>query len=305
MGKGSALEKIKGIIKEHQGEMAFIIGNGINRYSGHLCQCSWSELLIKLIRDFTNLGIDHIPDGVTMTELYHIIEHQCDRERRKQIPLEIAEHLRNWQCATQHNEIVRKIQDYNIPILTTNYDELLSKAVKTEKLTFNKRSHRYPWGYYFSNQKLHSPLAGFGIWHINGMISYPGSISLGLAHYMGMVKFAYNILHKSKESPFSDSKNNGGRDWKGYYTWLNIIFNKSLFIFGLGLNEQEVFLRWLLLRRYRWFERYPQKMQKSWYVYSGDEGMLEGKKLFFKATGIEPIKLENREDLYENLWKII
>lgn len=47
------------------------------------------------------------------------------------------------------------------------------------------------------------------------------------------------------------------REWDGAASWLHIVFNSPLLIFGLGLEENEVFFRWLLIERARYFKKFP------------------------------------------------
>ena len=53
-------------------------------------------------------------------------------------------------------------------------------------------------------------------------------------------------------------------NWSGYYTWLHAFFNKDLFIFGLKLNNDEVFLRWLLIQRAKYSQLYNKGLKAGW-----------------------------------------
>ena len=71
---------------------------------------------------------------------------------------------------------------------------------------------------------------------------------------MGSVQRARTWLHRGEANLFN-AKNRP--DWDGARTWVHLMFNKPLLIFGLGLTETEVFLRWLLIERARYFRRFP------------------------------------------------
>jgi hypothetical protein len=89
--------------------------------------------------------------------------------------------------------------------------------------------------------------------------------------------------------------------WKGAETWLHLIFNRALFIFGIGLEENEVFLRWLLIERAKYFSKFPSRRMKGWYV-SKTGSTNPGKRMFLKKLSIEVIELPEYADIYERLW---
>ena len=82
---------------------------------------------------------------------------------------------------------------------------------------------------------------------------------------------------------------------------LHIIFNTALFIFGLGLEESEVFLRWLLIERARYFKRFPAREKPGWYVCLR-EPRNEGKELFLQKLGFTYVTVDRYEEIYHDLW---
>lgn len=81
---------------------------------------------------------------------------------------------------------------------------------------------------------------------------------------MKSVERARNLIHKGNEERLFLGKNVSiGKDIK---TWLHIVFNKPLFVFGLGLEENETFLRWILIQRIKYFKRFPDRKFKGWYI---------------------------------------
>ena len=151
----------------------------------------------------------------------------------------------------------------------------------------------YPWNVYYSCKDLENPLKGFSIWHINGMVEYSRSIKLGLSDYMGCVERARKMIQGKSAIELYDGKNK--KYWAGYNTWLHIIFNKDLFIFGLALDENEVFLRWLLIQRAKYAEMYNQSL-KGWYV---NKNINQGKKFFLNQLGFEVIDINDYDILYK------
>ena len=153
----------------------------------------------------------------------------------------------------------------------------------------------YPWNMYYSDREISNPLDGFAVWHINGTRDYPRSIRLGLSDYMGSVERARKMIQGNSLDEYFMGKNQSY--WKGYNTWFHIIFNKSLFIFGLGLEENEVFLRWLLIQRTKYCKMY-NKNHKGWYI---DKGIKEGKRFFLEQLGFEVIEISDYKTLYQAL----
>ena len=118
---------------------------------------------------------------------------------------------------------------------------------------------------------------------------------------MGSVERARNLLHKREDEVLFTGKNN--TQWKGYKTWLHIIFNKSLFVFGLGLEENELFLRWILIERIKYFKKFPDRKHKGWYINRRSNNETDqGKKFFLERVGFEVIDVDNYAEIYEHIW---
>ncbi|WP_371199275.1 SIR2 family protein [Flammeovirga sp. OC4] len=209
-----------------------------------------------------------------------------------------------WEPDQKQNIIIDKIRELNAPILTTNFDDLIAKSSnlefhKTEKKGF---TDFYPWSCYHSDRNLENPTDGFGIWYPNGMVKYHRSIKLGLSQYMGNVERARKMIHSNYEEIAFTGKNQN--NWIGQKTWLHILFNKSLFILGLGLEENEVFLRWLLIERAKYFQRFPERKKLGWYITTRNESdkNYNGKKFFLESVGIKVIEVENYDIQYKLIW---
>ena len=196
------------------------------------------------------------------------------------------------------------IKDINAPILTTNFDTYISESVNAtlRKLKLTDSQYKftdfYPWNVYYSDQEIDNPLYGFAVWHINGTIKYPRSIKLGLSDYMGCVERARRMIQGQNFNEYFGGKNQAY--WVGYNTWLHIIFNKDLFIFGLGLEENEVFLRWLLIQRAKYCKMYNKPL-KGWYIGKKDMDINDGKKFFLEQLGFKVIEISDYKTLYQAL----
>ena len=132
------------------------------------------------------------------------------------------------------------------------------------------------------------------------MQKYHRSIRLGLTHYMGSVARARKWLHRGNERSLFSGKNQ--KQWIGADTWLHIMFNKPIAIFGLSLGQTEVFLRWLLIERAKYFSKFPDRRKEAWYIYT-DNKPASGKLMFFKYLGITPVQANSYKELYIEPWR--
>ena len=232
-------------------------------------------------------GIDCM---IKMTEL--LSDHTKIQLYRNQLKKEIAKEYIDPKNHDGFSHLLKVLKGKKAPILTTNFDTYMSSSLLLEKKKMGTRfTDFYPWNVYFSDEDLNSPVSGFGIWHINGLINYPRSIKLGLSDYMGCVERARNMIHSTNMNEFFDGKNHDS--WVGHNTWLHI-FNKDLFIFGLALDENEVFLRWLLIQRAKYSKMYHCRL-KGWFV---DKNISEGKRGFLETLGFTVISVSDYDELY-------
>ena len=297
----------KTLIKKQPNDLAFIVGNGINRFPNNPKAISWDDLLIKLWDKFSFNTITEIPKGISQTEFYDLldIESSTLSSTNPDIQKEASILLEGWSDKPHHKKFMEKAKQLNAPVLTTNFDLILPNALELIQFYTDKKgfSDYYPWGTYYGDKQLNLPTDGFGIWYINGFIKYHRSIRLGLSHYMGSVEKARTLIHKGDDRKLFSGK--GENNWRGRNSWLHIIFNKSLCIFGLGLEENEVFLRWLLIERAKYFRKFPERKKKGWYVINKPKKIDEkysGKKYFFEKIGFEVIEVDDYKDIYETPW---
>ncbi|MDD2412327.1 MAG: hypothetical protein RBS19_05385 [Bacteroidales bacterium] len=296
-----AVNKIKDIIKQNHNDLAFVIGNGVNRYPNNACARSWDDLLIQLWDKVSPEPLVSKPHGISLTEFYDVLD--IENIQNVDLQKEVAILMKNWQPLCQHSLIIDKIRNLDVPLLTTNFDETIARTFDYQQYRTEQDGFTdfYPWTTYHGNKQLNSPTDGFGIWYINGMISYYRSIRLGLSHYMGSVERARNLLHKGDEERLFSGKNVS--NWKGYKTWLHIVFNKSLFVFGLGLEENETFIRWILIERIKYFKAFPERSHKAWYINIRSNSKTDqGKKFFLERVGFEVIDVDDFSDIYEKIW---
>lgn len=296
------------VIAGNTGDIAFIAGNGINRFPNNPKAISWNDLLLKLWKQFAPDRFTRIPQGVTLTEFYDLLDIANSNKPGTPyaIQKEAARLLTGWSYLPHHAAFIRKAQQLNAPVLTTNFDLVLPDTLRLKRyrITYEHFTDFYPWTTYYGDRQLEYPTQGFGIWYINGCVRYPRSIRLGLSHYMGSVEKARTFLHKGGDKRLFGGQ--GPENWMGAHTWLHILFHRSLCIFGLGLEENEVFLRWLLIERAKYFKKFPARKKKGWYIAPKAEKPDDrtiGKIQFLQGMGFELVEADRYEDIYNTPWQ--
>ncbi len=288
----------RSLLARHRSDLALVIGNGINRYGSAPNTNSWHDLLVTLASKFIGKQSEKIPAGIALTEFYDILELKSGPSvPGKSLQKEFSNLMREWTPHEHHRRIVYWAAQARCPLLTTNFENVLGEAGACTLLHTQRDGFTdyYPWETYYGHGPLTDPSVGFGIWHINGMERYRRSIRLGLTHYMGSVERARSWIHKGKERRLFSG--NSAREWRGAGTWLHIVFNKPLLIFGLGLEENEIFLRWLLIERARYFRKVPERKKQAWYMHI-DEMAGSGKLFFLEGVGVKPIRARSYDELY-------
>jgi len=289
--------KLRTLLDQHEQDIALVIGNGINRYGTAPSTNSWQALLEVLSKKILPAP-QPIPEGVSLTEVYDLLALQHDSSSaEKALQKQFCELMQDWQPYSHHRTIVSWARRTGCPLLTTNFEKVLARAGDCTLLHITREgfSDYYPWATYYGNDPLDLPESGFGIWHINGMEHYHRSIRLGLSHYMGSVTRARDrILGGGRARLFSSGDI---KRWRGSYTWLHLIFSRSLVILGLGLDTNEVFLRWLLIVRAQYFRKFPDRRKRAWYLHTNEPDG-SGKLYFLSGVGVEPFRVGDYDELY-------
>lgn len=290
--------EMRSLLRNYKTSIALVIGNGINLYGSTRQSNSWHALLLKLAKTHLPAKLRSVPAGVSLTEFYDVLELKSTlRTTGPKLQREFCELMTSWQYYAHHQRIVDWAQRSDRPILTTNFEQTLSDAGncilrRTKKEGF---TDYYPWENFYGTRDLDNPNDGFGIWHVNGMQYYHRSVRLGLSHYMGSVERARGWLHKGNERRLFSGKNE--REWDGAASWLHIVFNSPLLIFGMSLEENEVFFRWLLIERARYFKKFPDRRRDAWYVYAGTPNS-DGKQFFLEGVGVVPQHVSAYDEIY-------
>jgi len=290
--------KLRSLLRKNRNDLALLVGNGINRYGTAGTTNSWDDLIRTLARKRLGPSRAQPPGGISLTEFYDLLElAKPGRTPVASLQREFCDLIGHWQPHDQHRHVALWALAAGVPILTTNFESTLAAAVdgSLHRLDGMPFTDFYPWDCFYGLSALADPCAGFGIWHVNGMERYHRSIRLGLTHYMGSVEKARGWIHKGGARRLSAGRDD--RAWGGATTWLQILFHKPLLIFGLALEESEVFLRWLLIERARHFRKFPGRSRQAWYVHTPAERG-SGKLYFLRAIGIEPVEAADFDEIY-------
>lgn len=314
---------IRSLIETNSLNLAFIVGNGINfnafKDAGKIL--GWENILLSLWNRYMTPKINNskIPTGVTYTEFYELIAQKIKAKILKQIIVDILNQPQ-FLPNDRHRALCRYAEELNIPILTTNYDNNLShnlsKVIVRRKKDFGISHGRnftqlYPWNVtynamnlsqkQFSDVELSEIINSFGIWHINGIIDYPSSLKLSLSEYTRLSRRALDYINSAVENiPEATYLPKKSLGWEGANTWLYHIFNRDLFIFGLGLDEQESFLRWLLLKIHEYNMQHRNSQLRGWYLTCEKEiSQYPGKRLFLEHIGIKTICVQDYVKMYD------
>lgn len=256
----------------------FLLGNGINNKSSKTI--NWESILKNISEEY---GVEYVNDFPlpAFMELLTIYTLGNTDHKLKDTFIKEVEKISG---SSDHREIYEFCNKNHIDILTTNFDHAIQKENNLEKTSTRSLKKGftdfYPWQIFYkragSNIKL---------FHINGDIEYKRSIKLSVKDYAGNItKFNRTYRPSVAKSKYKTDK-----------TWINVMFEKELVILGLGLGEDELFLRHLLIERQIY--RIKNKLNKNdgingYYLYRKKSlprcsNKYARYELFFKSVGIE------------------
>ena len=307
---------------------ALLLGNGINRYGSPDGGNSWTDLLADTADEVA--GLPHIEtdrilaeNTISYPEFYDTVQmraFQRDNEfDYRTLKPHISARIGQWESQNHQQRVVDHCIENRIPILTTNFDTVLSRsstavqqylAVANKKRKKSKRqfpiipqgipfTDHYPWYSHYSAEKVQDALQDFAIWHIHGIHHYPRSLRLGLTDYIAMTDRAREWLHRSTGNPFNQYDQY--HKWRGRGSWLEVFLMKPLIIVGLALESSEVGLRWLLIEREKLHRRRPSLAQPFYFctVRSLDT-VGAGKQALIESLGGSFFKYSSLTALYED-----
>ena len=324
------------ILREQRGNIALLIGNGINRAPGGNGGVSWDQLMENLISsaaetcsdpEATKKGLLRLleqgENGQTpasLPEVFDIIDAtrklgstHPQSPRPYNLQSEIVSMLKGMEPGLAHKTLVRWAVRAKAPLMTTNYDHCFQEtfAAGCKRRRFGSgppKSDVYPWDRYYSPDLIKEPKSEFAIWHIHGDQALARSIRAGLDQYMGMVERLRKIKMRVAKEVLGAAPD-GSSDAPAFHAapWLRIFFGKKLWIQGIALRSAEVSIRWLLIQRFKFWRRLIEDCPAAtgWYVHGPIDkvGRLEKeRRIFFKSVGLQVIEITNSEDAYIHLY---
>lgn len=282
------LKAVRNILEKHE-KAALLIGNGPNLAAQIMP--SWKQLLTSVSSPPIHFNVE----GLSNTEVYDLValHSRKGHDVKEHVIRELA--ISPEQSLPIHQRLMELAQAYNAPVLTTNFDSAFEKSIDAKQVKINSKgfTRYYPWKTYYGFQQHESPTDGFGIWKVHGDVRYKDSIRLGLTDYMGSVERARGMIHKGSSRLFRSKRK--GSSWTGQDSWLHIWFNLPVIIFGLGFGADEVFLRWLLIERRRYFN-YHKKPMHVYFV--SKEDVPPATENLMENLGVTMISIQEYSELY-------
>lgn len=297
------------MVAKARGKLALVLGNGINRYASKDA-IDWGNLLQDLWEGEPTLqDFPQNYKGLSFTEIFDIM---CLKKRNgnwdeniKQSRIDIC---KKFKEAPFNRLLNKQLATLSVPVLTTNYDGCLDAKLKKHVA---KISSTYPFDLYFSDKEITQDNYGqeFSVWHIHGRYNLQNSIRLGTADYMGLLTYTRNYLQKGAnlfnvkkvDDPWGVKKyGEEPKEERYHFSWLEIFYNSSLCINGLGLDRDETYLRWLLISRKKYLDRIGSK-ETGWYICTNKD-LDKGKKFFLKNVGINVVVINDYHVRYEDVY---
>ncbi len=294
-------------------DFVFLIGNGINRYydeKAGIKGSSWEELLQETINAqkiqmnifADGKGNTQRIDGISNPEIFSLSECGCDGEDKKNIHQLQCDFVKNLGTKMPNENkldgVYEKLLSIGRPVLTTNFDLRMHEGkIFTMKGTDGKcLNSYYPLYRYFAEHEVSDACNDFAIWHIHGAASTPSRIQISLDNYVGYINRIRQVLPDLSDTNKDDKKREAAAK-----TWVYAFMTKPLLIVGLGLDIDETMLRWLLIKRKR--RNWMEGSSKSIYAYVDDKEMNQGKELFLKQVGIEPLQFKDYDEMYQTIFE--
>ena len=302
---------------------AFFVGNGIN-----MCgetKLEWKKLLSLLFPEDKKDIVEEDLESLTYPEIASLANVYRKKQNKKMDLLHktVCEEINKFEenflkekdSLKNHKTVMEFAKKYNFPVLTTNYDHLLLKAInyqtksksKNESIEIpywlveegSKKSLHYwtPLNAYFTDGKSFEYnktdlKKKFALWFVHGMKRYQRSICIDDNDYIRNITAIKKYLD---EDYYEDYKN-----WLGRNTWLDIFLNNDLIILGFGFSFYELDLRWLLFKRYS-YQLYLvnsgkiKEQRKIIYIKRKNDELKNGDDKLFNVLGIDVVEMTDAE----------
>ncbi|MCX6145695.1 MAG: hypothetical protein NTW25_00370 [Candidatus Kapabacteria bacterium] len=345
--KDNNLKTIKDLLQNQNEKPIFLFGNGINIYNDgtNNDEICWNKLINSIANHENSENIQIV--NSSLIERYEFLlldkflnselnkdalDIRTEKEISNKFLDDIESKIEDINSISKQNflEVLKK---YKINALTTNFeykyldssnysyqskDTIISSNDTTNKII--RFSSYYPINVHYrlsENSKIYFP---------HGIFKMKDSIKLSFHNYLKTIEYFRKLLpqytfEKKRNETKSDYLENLQLKFKS--SWLFDFFTKDIIIFGLGLGQDELFLRWLFIERYRFNNLYssnnyidvvPNPNVKTYYINFNNENNINElkdnnkienkikKNVFFESLGIHEINFSNYSDFYKDLF---
>ena len=314
----------------------FLLGNGISRY---LCSApSWDEVLCRLEKTAFGSSPNDLDDqssqqekaaglaGMNHPECYTAMLVQAGLRKSRDT---LKKELKKLLGARGDCGLLSYVRRAELQVLTINFEDVIERALgllssgRENSGHFSEakgefHSEYYPFQQYVAKeQRTDLPLESeakvkgktkrcvadhCAVWHIHGNLNHSKSILLGFEDYISAILYVRDKVLKNPavKSGFAEPWEEG---FKGKNTWLRLFFTRPLVIAGCGIESEELFLRWLLLRRCRRtrLENLSERLPIFYLATPSteDESKYKSKKKYFEQLGIQVVEFDDYASLYD------
>lgn len=141
------------LLDQRSGGLALVIGNGINIHNTDKMN-SWDQLLLRIAHDCA-VDVPDVPKGTALTEFYDVLELKRrpkgatddDQSATLSLQAEFCRLMNDWKPKPHHEAIMGWAMRHEVPVLTTNFEEVLSDAAKCRfhRPSGSPFTDYYPW----------------------------------------------------------------------------------------------------------------------------------------------------------------
>lgn len=122
------------LLNQERDNLALVIGNGINIH-GAGNRNSWERLLVQIAHHCA-VDVPSVPKGTALTEFYDVLEMKRsnptaaddDQAATLNLQAEFCRLMERWEPLRHHHTIMNWAVRHDVPVLTTNFEEVLSDA---------------------------------------------------------------------------------------------------------------------------------------------------------------------------------
>jgi len=220
---------------------ALLLGNGLNRVGADY---SWEDLIRGLL-EFIDPPNEIEGDGKPFPLLYEEMVQAAlgvGLEEGK-----IKRHIAELITRIQGNQLHQTLRKLSLSdIVTTNYDYNVEAIWEEEPTDQDTSESKYSL---FRSKRFPDAC----VWHIHGERDLPQSILLGYEHYAGYLQYMRDYATKGREARKAPSLQSRLKEGIGpeTHSWVDLLFNRNVYILGLTMDYVEMHLWWLLTWRAR------------------------------------------------------